>query len=155
MPQNTPIHKFYAVTLSRSLYLVSDEKDSHKTPIVEKIALLGESRVLPGECLHNGELVGITRRGIFLYFKFYGQESTRSDKIQRLEDVNTYYWGGHSTYIVGLFLKESSARRCLNSKNLKICDSRWKNKTTEVLKLIGDDHPVFILPQDKDLEITY
>ena len=137
---------FFVITTNSSLYRVSSMKDGSGFPIIEKIAMRRRgpgSRVEIGTRIKDGQFVGIMRLGIVLY----NQERER----QRPEDVNTYHWGGKTPPIVSLFLKEEDARRCINRNGLRLCDPRWKNQTAEVLAVIGDNHPVFIVSRDPRL----
>ena len=130
------IHQFYAVTKSGSLYLVSDEIDpkSH-CPIVEKIDQTHVGHFGVGGRLRNGNLVGITHAGIVLFI---------TDKHNHTaEYVNTAYWGGTTSPIIGLFMSEVKARECFNSNDLQVFDNRWINETNEVLGAIGSDHDIF------------
>jgi len=133
-----PIHEFYAVTRT-SVYRVSDERDEKGFPIVEKVALKGESPVSVGERLKNGHSVGIMKTGIVLY-DYWHKEHNR-----RPEMINTAHWGGETTPITGLFLRKKEAMKCLLAEDLQMCDKRWQQETEEVLRAIGDDHPVFVL----------
>lgn len=132
--------EFFAVT-ETSVYRVSSLTDSRNTPIVEKIALVGESDVPVGGRLKGGNLIGIMKIGIILYI----EDHPRPGRPQRPEDVNTGYWGGHTSPIVALCLRQDDAMICLHSKDIKNCDPGWRRETEEVLEHIGDDHPVFIL----------
>jgi len=134
------LDRFFAVTKT-SAYRVESEKDENRDPIVEKIALRGESRVQVGECLHNGDFVGIMKGGLVLYL----EDHPKSGRIQKPEEVNTAFWGGHTSAIIGLFLRVEGAMICHDSKNLEICDPRWRKETEETLRAIGNSHPVFIL----------
>lgn len=137
------IHDFFAVTRT-SVYRVTDQKDENHTPIVEKIALRGTSAVSVGERLKDGGLVGITRwGGIILYDEDHYSKSRK--RPLRPEEVNIVFWGGHTSPVVALFLKEDEAMNCFNSENLQDRDQRWREQTEEVLTAIGDSHPVFIL----------
>ncbi len=133
--------KFFAVTTT-SVYSVTDERDDQGYPIVQKIAIKkGKNSKIPiGGRLKNGRLVGIQADGIVLY----DEDHPRSGRLQKPKEVNTAFWGGGTSAIIALFLKEDKARVCLDSKNLKRCDPRWKVQTKEVLSLIKDDHPVFV-----------
>ncbi len=133
------LREFFAVT-ETSVYRISSERDEKGWPIVEKIALRGESAVKLGGRLHNGHFVGIMKDEINLYDAVW-----REGRPQRPDEVNIVHWGGHTSPIVGLFLNRKEAMRCFKSKNQKNCDSRWRKQTEETLKAIGDNHPVFIL----------
>jgi len=131
---------FYAVTTT-SVYSVSDKRDKNNTPIVKKIALRGISKVSVGGRLKNGYYVGIMGCGIYLYH----QDHPRAGRVQKPEEVNIFFWGGHTSPIIALFLKKNKAMSCFNSPDLQIGDKRWKNQTEEVLKTIGNDNPVLII----------
>lgn len=129
------IHQFFAVTSSQSLYRVSDEIDpeTHE-PIVEKLALLGKSRMVVGGRLRHGNLVGITN--CLLMFV--------TDKHNHTAySVSSNYLGANSSPIIALFLDEARARECLTSEQLQPWDPRWQDATTAVLQAIGRDHPTF------------
>ena len=137
------LEEFFAVTKT-SVYRVSSQKDEKGFPVVEKIALRGESAVPVGGRLHNGHLVGIMKTEINLYYEDYSPFSGRREQPQRPEEVNIHYWGGHTSPIVALFLNKEEAMSCFNSENQKNCDPRWRKQTEETLGAIGDNHPVFI-----------
>lgn len=134
--------KFFAVTTT-SVYSVTDERDDQGYPIVQKIAIKkGKNSKIPiGGRLKNGRLVGIQADGIVLYDEDHPRPGRRQDP----EGVNTAFWGGHTSPVVALFLKEDEARTCLNSKDLEKCDPRWEIQTKKVLSLIKDDHPVLVV----------
>ncbi|MFH1093901.1 MAG: hypothetical protein V1739_07090 [Candidatus Omnitrophota bacterium] len=133
------VHEFFAVTIT-SVYRVSDQKDKD-VPIIEKIALRGESKIPIGGRLKNGSLVGLARTGIELY----DEDHPKLGRRQRPEEVNTGFIGGHTSPIVGLFFKKEEALTCSVSENLQIYDPRWQKQTQEVLNAIGDNHPIFII----------
>lgn len=147
--------EFFAVTTT-SVYRVSDEKDEDGIPIVEKIALKGQSKILVGGRLKNGYLVGISRDRICLYQdeEMSPYASINKEHPRPLEEVNTFFWGGTTSPIIALFFKKDEALKCLNSPDLKYCDPRWKEQTKEVLATIGNNHPVFILSK-KEYAISY
>lgn len=142
--ENDIVEEFYAVT-ETSVYRVSSLKDSRGTPIVEKIALRGKSARPVGDRLHGGSLVGIMKVCIVLYDEDYSPFSGPRKRHQRPEEVNIAFWGEYTSPISALCLKRDEAMMCLHSKDLKNCDPRWRTETEEVLKCIGDHHPVFIL----------
>lgn len=129
------IHEFFAATQT-SVYVVKDEMENG-CPIVEKIA---EKKISPfpiGGKLKNGSRIGIMlKMGIVLY-----NPSRREEKP---EQVNIARWGGKTSSIVALFLEKDRAIRCLDSKNITMCDPRWKKETLETLEKIGNNHPVFV-----------
>jgi len=137
------IDRFYAVTRSGSLYLVTSEKDKKGTPTVEKIAAKegAESAVMTiGMRLRNGRLVGVMRMGILLYHPGAGASERRPETVNTRRN-----WGGSTSEIIGLFLNEEDARGCLCSENPTVLDRRWADKTREVLTAIGDSHPIFVI----------
>ena len=137
------LHEFFAVTIT-SVYRVTDQKEEHDWPIVEKIELKGQSKIPVGGRLLNGHFIGITPDRIFLY----DEDHPRSDG-KRLDPlrVNTAFWGGGTSPIVALFLNKEEAISCLKADNLRQCDARWRKQTGETLKVIGKEHPTFILSE--------
>ena len=140
------IHEFFAVTQT-SVYRVTDEDGENGWPIVEKIALMGESEIPIGRRLTDGYNVGIMKKGIVMF--------SSSKRHREPELVNVYYWGGKTSSIIALFLKKNKAMECFNSENTTVCDPRWKNETLETLGKIGNDHSVFILSRTEGLSRCY
>jgi len=138
------LREFYAVT-NTSVYLVSEERDPDGTPTVEKIALRSDSSIPVGGRLKYGHLVAVTPRGVFLYHEDFSPYSGPRDRPQRPEEVNTRYWGGSTSPVVGLFLNRPDAVGCLAWGSRQMHDPVWWSHTMMVVKAIGDDHPVFIL----------
>lgn len=141
------LHEFFAVTQT-SVYRVSDEKGENNWPIVEKIALKGESKLPVGGRLRNGCLVGIMGgklSGIILY----DQDHPRPGSIQPPEMVNTNFYGGGTSRLVALFLEKETAIECLDSENPQPLDPRWQRQTKEVLNAISNSHPVFIVSRSE------
>ena len=120
-----------------SVYLVTDQKDEKNIPIVEKIALKGESRISVGQRLAGGSYAGIAPDGIILYDEDHPREPR-----QKPEEVNIAFYGGRTSPIVALFLNKDRAMACFNSADLKPSDPRWEDETREVLNSIGDNNPV-------------
>jgi len=142
--------KFFTVT-ETSVYSVSDERDKKGRPIVEKIALRGKSKIPVGGRLTGGKFVGIMQNLVL-----YNQDHSKSGGIQRPDEIDSSFEGGHTSYIIALFLNKDEAMACSGSENLKMFDPRWRKQTEEVLRVIGNKHhPVFILPRNKKLGIHY
>jgi hypothetical protein len=134
--------EFFAITTT-SVYSVKDQKDEKGIPIVEKIALKGESKISVGQRLNGGSYVGITPEGIILYDEDHPRNIGRLR--QKPEEVNIAFYGGRTSPIVALFLSKDKSMVCFNSEGLKPSDSRWEKETKEVLRSIGDNNPVFII----------
>lgn len=149
MKEKEALRLFYAVTKT-SVYSVSSEKaEDGITPIVEKLAVSAYSPVGVGLRLMNGSHVAITgREGIMLYFP-----QGPGLRVRLPEDTNTRYWGGHTSNVVALFLDKDAALACSKEKGLRTGDPRWWNSTQEVLDLIGDDHPTFIIAKFEGLRL--
>ena len=119
------IHEFFAVTRT-SVYVVKDEKDEKSCPIVEKIALRGESIIPVGGRLTGGYNVGIMfKAGIVMF--------PSSMRHREPELVNVRQWGFCTSPIIALFLEKDNAMKCFNSDNLQDCDTRWKEETLKTL----------------------
>ncbi len=151
------LQEFFAVTMT-SVYHVSATKDERSQPIVEKIALRGESAIGIGNRLTGGSVVGITRLGILLYLEDYSPYSDHK-RLQRPEEVNTTYWGGMTSSIVALFLDKDEALACFSELAdcicLTKCDPQWQKQTEAVLVAIGNEHPVFVISADPIMAISY
>lgn len=130
------IHKFYAVTKT-SVYLVSDEKDENGHPIVEKIALNGESSIPVDDRLDCTYVVGIMS---CLQGYIPGVKSERRPDMR-----NTRYWTGNSSPITALFTRKDLAFKCLKQPDRHTYDERWEDESRRILSLIGEDHPTFVL----------
>jgi hypothetical protein len=113
------IRKFFAVT-ETSVYRVDDGGSGR--PSATKVALKGKSGLPVGYVLRGARII----IGNCL-------------DIESPEEGH----GGHASSIVALFKDEKEALRCLESENLKPCDSRWMKQTREVLDEVGDNHPAF------------
>lgn len=141
MEETQELHEFYAVTISGSLYRVSDKLDTQTfSPIVEKIGLKGESRIAVGERLTGGSMVGLTKYGLQMY---------SPDSHSRIPSlINNKMFGGKSSPIVALFLDKDDAEKCLYSPSLQEFDPRWIDSTCEVLRKINNDHLTFVIDLD-------
>lgn len=141
---------FYAVTLT-SVYKVKYRRNStDPSPVATKIALKDESSISIGSELENGTMIAITHQ-----LQAYIPEGGGITSFQRkIEDVNTYYWGGHSSAIVALFTNKIEALKCLKQKDFKPCDPRWVNETKKVIEKIGDSHPSFYICKFQGLRLA-
>lgn len=129
------IEQFFAVTMT-SVYHVTDKGDRGHFPTAKKIALSGKSVVPIGGKLQGGTLIAIC---CFL-LSFIPEEFER-----RPENVSTRHWGDNSSMIVGLFVSRDKAMECFNHEDRQPRDQRWIDSTKEVLELMGDDHPAFVI----------
>lgn len=127
---------FFAVTTT-SAYRIEMLTGVH-VPVVEKIAMAGQSDVPVGQILQGGCNLGIMNMGLILY-----------DGDRELpEMVNTAaHWFGLTSAIVGLFLKEEEAIACLGYGELTPLNPRWRRQTEETLEAIGPNHPKFVLSE--------
>ncbi len=142
MTIETEIHNFFAVTVSGSLYEVTDEEDENGYPIVKKIVMVGNSSSKPiGWRPKGGSYVGIARGGIVLY----NEDNPKPGRVQLPEKVNTRFHHGHTSPVVALFLNKEDAMTCVSSLSpLEKGDPRWLAQTKAVIDAIGKDHNVFI-----------
>lgn len=126
------LHEFFAVTLSGSLYHISDEFVDG-CPSVVKIARKGESQVDIGKRLSGGKLVCLADRRIYL-------------NDEPMPMVDCYVPGGHTSPVIALFLREEDAMACFLDKIEKTAlDNDWRDYTRATLERIGKNHPVFII----------
>ena len=141
--------QFYAVT-GTSLYLVSDKRDKKGVPLVRKKALKGESKIPVGYRFKKGSHLGVTRYGLISYL----MEHKDLPLILPVEKINTAYTYEKTCQIVALFMRENEAQDCFNSKNLQICDPRWRKQTEEVLEALKGNQ-VIIVSQGPEWVFVY
>ena len=123
------------------------DNSANNWPVVEKIALRGESGIPIGHRLNYGTFIGINKNGLWLFGDTSFQNQKPGNRRRRAEEVEDFFQKGKTSPIVALFLTEDKARECFSVENLVRVDSRWRTETEEVLKAIGNDHPVFV-PSD-------
>lgn len=135
------VSRFWAVTMSGSLYEIDEERNEKRFPRVEKIDQRNPqqegSEVHVGDRLANGTHVGITGMGIVLFYP-RGRNQTASE-------INTAYWGGSTSQVVGLFLGQDQARACLAAGSTENWDEQWAEHTKAVVTAIAAGHDVFRL----------
>ena len=133
--------KFYGVTMSGSVYL-AEIYPGGQYPSLTKVfqANNKQSQWKIGEKESSGMLsIG---RFLLLFIPEGGGRASPNVSFEReATRVNTFYWGPNTSDVVALFLEESDALACVQSKDLDRCDSRWKDKTIATLRAIGDSHP--------------
>ncbi len=140
------LKEFFAVTMT-SIYHVKDDVDG--APEVKKIALRGESIRAVGSIVSgpNGgrglTMVSVGKHIVVFIPEGHSWLSARSTFVTQLENVNTMWWGGNTSEVVALFLKETDAMECFNASELKPRDARWQKNTLETLRAIGREHPRF------------
>jgi len=150
-----PLEEFWAVTQT-SVYHVSMKTREHDWPTVKKVACKGGSEVGVGGCLKHGHFVGISKIGIILYeedFKWWSgrpRDESGCPRPQRLEEVNTRFWGGSTSPVSGLFFTEVDARGCLDGT---LSEEETKQHTLRVLEVIGEYHPVFTIARSPGLAL--
>lgn len=129
------IHEFFAVT-ETSIYHVSDGTGM---AVAQKIALHDASAIGAGQILGGGTMVAICK----CLIAYIPEGGGITSYERRIEMVNTRWWGGNSSPIIGLFKNKEDAYECFAEKSQKSCDPRWQAQTLEVLREIGEDHPHF------------
>lgn len=134
------IRQFFAVTVSGSLYLVRANP-----PGIKKIAESRSGNIGLSKELECGPMIAICRQVQSFIPEGHSMLSPLTTVVRKIEGVNTMWWRGHTSNIVGLFKQESGARKCLRSKNQQFCDPRWAKETLAVLSAINENHPVFVV----------
>ena len=131
------LKEFYAVTTT-SVYHVEHNNKPNQAKAT-KISLIGKSKVAVGD-VFTGPMVAICK-----FLQFYIPEGGGITSFQRrIEMVNTRYWLGGTSDIVGLFTERGEALNCSKQhKDLTPCDERWLDSTKKVINAIGHEHPVF------------
>lgn len=132
------LKRFFAVTVSGSLYEISDKTNERNWPTVRKVSGPTNPNMQTGTCLRNGKLVGISDLGICLF-----DPTPREGR--NFELMNTSYWGGSTSGIVALFLERSSAEACITSSERTLLSEKYMDCTRSTLQNIGNDHPVFVI----------
>jgi|GEM_PF-1091355 len=140
------LSEFFAVTVNGGLYHAKNERNEQGFPYLKKIGCrdaneLNEKNQL-GTKMENGRYLGISG----LRLTLYNSHKTDSEgRPQGPDSVNMIHWGGGTSPISALFLKRYDAKKCLESKNHRQWDIRWEKETSETLKAIGSNHPLFII----------
>ena len=139
----TLLKVFYAVTKSKSVYLVriGSDKPEEEAPLLVKISKNGESKLSVGGTISNGTMIAVGKNLQMFVPEGSGWMSPMSTLEREVSKVNTHFWGGHTSLIVALFLNEAEALDCSCESDLQPCDARWRKKTSSTLKTIGDNHP--------------
>lgn len=129
--------KFYVVTMSGSLYLVSDEK-VNGTPTLQKLIPRPIGRWRKGPRFSGGTHIGVGTFGmVHLFTRRRGMSA---------DDMNIREFGGHTSKVVGLFLKLGKAMKCWKCvQQKKPWDKNWIKSTRKTLLCIGGNHSVFVL----------
>lgn len=130
------LNEFYAVTFN-SMYRVSTEIWEQNWPTVEKLDNRKEESDFPiGAKCKNGDLIAVTRIGLVMYPSY---------RQKTIEQINTYYCGGKTSPIVGLFLDKEKAEIAFKADSQIRLGPQWEKETKETLAAIGADHPIFII----------
>lgn len=140
---------FFAVTKSfstQSIYRVA-VKDNR--PVLDKIALVGESKALVGRVEQEADFLAITEH-FGLVLCRWESEPPPVPREWRLEDMTAARAVFETSAIAGLFLTEEGARACFRISDLGPWDLRWVKETNDVIAAIGEDHPVFMPPMIAD-----
>lgn len=139
------LKEFFAVTRT-SVYHVKAG-----VPTAIKIAVRGASDVVVGGQLHGGTMIAICASLVAYIPEGSGLFAPTSTVERRIEKVNPFYFGGHSSPIIALFETQDEALSCFNEKNLQDCDPRFQAQTRAVCDAIGDDHPDFYVCKLPDI----
>lgn len=147
------LRRFFVTTVFGSVYEVTAPQKQNSNPIIKKIADFGENKVPVGECHSEGDTIGITRIGIYLYL---GRRSKgKKSWTESLENIKMLYWRWKTEQVASLFLSREEALKCAKDKTLIECDRRWERQTKKVLEKIGTEHPHFTISKHEVLAITY
>ena len=138
------IHEFFAVTVSGSLYCVRDNcRTSH--PSIRKIAENKKGEIAIGTELDCGTMIAVCKQIQSFIPEGHSMLSPMTTFERNIENVNTRWWRGHTSDIIALFRKRRHALKCLNSYEPDYCDQRWTTETAKVLRVIGENHPTFVV----------
>ncbi len=146
------VHEFFVVTINfrhgSSVYHASD-KDKDGGPSVTKVALKGGSKWAVGRRFGGG-MIAICKTGLVSYVPERSSHDfpAHPGHERRIEHVHHEHRTGNTSDVVALFKTEEEARHCLRHHDLQPCDKRWFEKTKEVLREIGVNHPVFYIADE-------
>ncbi len=134
------LEKFYAVTLSGSVYRAriqfGTEPGEQGTVGLLKIAKKGQ--LLQEEQENTNAMLAIAK-SLILFIPEGGGITSFQREVGM---VNTFWWGYETNGIVALFLEDiDKALACSRKEDLVLCDPRWKENTVAVLKAVGREHP--------------
>lgn len=135
------LSRFYAVTMSSSLYRADIGEGSPSLLKIAKGRNIVEEGVKVGEKIEDGSMLAIAKFLLLFWPEKYGTVHPLVGFEREPAMVNICYWGRTTSSIVALFLNKKSASKCLGAENLQGCDVRWENETIRVLQRIGSNHP--------------
>jgi hypothetical protein len=145
------LKSFFAVTKTSVYEAIIADADN--VPFLKKIALRGQSNVLTGGKITNGTMLAICRHLQLFIPEGSGLISPMATYQREIASVNTRYWGGGTSDIVALFLKKEDALDCNCQTDLLPLDPRWKDKTVEVLRAVGNNHPCCSITNHEGLRL--
>ena len=129
---------FYVLTLSGSVYEVTQE--SEEIPRVTKIAERSSenSRMAIGSNLEGGSHLGITEWGIVRYYP-ENHTPPKGWRVMPAGFCNICYWAGKTTSPIAFFGDRSRALRAMRNLGAEreVLDHKFACQTTEVLRAIG------------------
>jgi len=135
----TELKEFFAVTVN-SVW----RADVESSPYLEKMAgKKNDDYPIGTKFKEDGSIMLSVAKHLQLYYpEAHSMLSPQTKYERRLEYVNTMWWCGSTSLIVALFFNKEEATACFQHKDLIPCDERWLSQTREVLRAIGEDHPV-------------
>jgi len=144
------LEEFFAVTI----YSVW-KANLKNSPYLEKMAGKNNDEYPVGTRFEGGSsiMLAVAKHLQLYYPEVHSMLSPQTKCERRLEYVNRMWWCGGTSLIIALFLKKEEAMDCYQQKDLIPCDERWLTQTREVLKLIGEDHPVATVCHWPDLSL--
>ena len=148
-----PLKIFFAVTRTSVYRAVIDGEEN--VPYLEKIAKrIGDASKVPvGNKIDNGTMLSVGKQ-LWLFVPEGSGFISPTSTIQReIASVNTNYWGGHTSSVVALCLKEKDARICLEKEYFGRQSQRFAKHTITVLRAIGENHPFCSITDDSEMRL--
>lgn len=134
--------RFWAVTKT-SVYSIFDGDDDQGV-LVEKIKIRDgvESKIGLG----YQKLCDYLLLGTILQFLSKKDVASRETLVNLQElNINRIPCGSGTSRVVALFAREQDALACFRSWYRQPGDPRWQRQTSEVLDLVGKDHPYIVV----------
>lgn len=140
---NTILETFYALT-ANGVWEVSTKRHNLTVPTVRLVKPCGGAEMRLGTMLRGGNSVTVACRFIGLHFQDFSRRSaTISFKLP--EEMSDSDQGDRTPELVACFLHLERAIAADTLPNSVLARSAFEDETKEVLRRIGQNHPVFVV----------
>lgn len=122
--------KFYGVAMDAMYCVTTIDGKPFVQRIKEKIK---SPPIKIGDILWGGDCIGISRMCLMTFHGNIGDNKKRSPEL-----IDMLSYTGRTDWMVGLFLDEKEAEKCLGEKDCVVADPRYEKQTIAVLKAIEE-----------------